>query len=62
MVVYNINVSWVSLRLRYESMPTPMVDANDKCAISNDLYAMSVIPYLAVGETMYNRGEESRWA
>lgn len=62
LVVYNINVSWVNLRLRYESMPTPMVNANDVCMIPNDVYAMSVIPYLAVWETMYNRWEETRWA
>ena len=60
LVVYNINVDWVSLRLRYEKMPSPMVDANDECVIPNDTYAMNVIPYLAVWETMYNRWEEQR--
>ena len=62
LVVYNINTSGISLRLRYEKIPTPMIDANDVCMIPNDIYAMSVIPYLAVWETMYNRWEEQRWA
>lgn len=62
LILYNINVGGLSIRLRYEKIPTPMVDANDVCAIPNDLYAMSVIPYLAVWETMYNRWEEQRGA
>lgn len=62
MVVYNIPQSWLNLKLRYERIPTIMVAPQDICAIPNDVYAMSVIPYLAVWETMYNRWEEQRWA
>lgn len=62
LIIYNINVSGISVRLRYERIPNVMVDANDLCVIPDDLYAMSVIPYLAVWEIMYNRWEEQRWA
>ena len=62
LVIYNINVSGVSIRLRYERIVEPMVEPSDECAIKNDIYAMNVIPYLAVGEVMYNRGEEQRGA
>lgn len=62
LIVYNMNVSGVSIRLRYERMPDILVNANDICVIPNDIYAMSVVPYLAVWETMYNRWEEQRWA
>ena len=60
LVVYNINVSGLSLRLRYERMPDVLVNPNDVCVIPNDTYALNVVPYLAVWETMYNRWEETK--
>lgn len=62
LVLYNINTAGKSIRLRYEKIPLPMIDADDICVIPNDVYAKNVIPYLAVGETMYNRWEEQRGA
>lgn len=62
LILYNINTAGKILRLRYECLPNPMVSETDECAIPNDTYAMNVIPYLAVWETMYNRWEEQRGA
>lgn len=59
---YNINTSWNVFRLRYECKPNYLINAEDVCIIPDDVYAMSVIPYLAVWETMYNRWEEQRGA
>jgi hypothetical protein len=36
------------IKLRYEKIVTPMLTAASTCAIDNDLYAQTVIPYLAV--------------
>ena len=60
-IIYNINTEW-DVRLRYEKIPTYMENPEDECVIPDDVYAMSVIPYIAVGETMYNRWEEQRGA
>ena len=62
LILYNINTAGQQLRLRYECLPAPMVSEIDECVIPNDTYAMNVIPYLAVWETMYNRWEEQRGA
>lgn len=37
-----------------------MTAGTDNATISNDIYAKTTIPYLAVGEMLYNRGEEAR--
>jgi hypothetical protein len=39
-----------------------MLTAASTCAIDNDLYAQTVIPYLAVWEMLFSRGEEWRAA
>lgn len=62
LILYNFNTSWQSLRLRYERKPDYMINPEDECVIPDDTYAMNVIPYLAVWETMYNRWEEQRGA
>lgn len=62
LILYNVNTAGQILRLRYEYLPNPMVSETDECVIPNDTYAMNVIPYLAVWETMYNRWEEQRGA
>lgn len=62
LIVYNVNTAGNELRLRYEMKPPIMVDGNDVCIIPDDVYAITVIPYLAVWETMYNRWEEQRGA
>ena len=62
LILYNVNAEWRVLRLRYECLPVPLVNPEDECVIPNDTYAMNVIPYLAVWETMYNRWEEQRGA
>jgi len=45
------------IKIRYEKLPATMTAIVD-ATISNDVYCKSVLPYLAVGEVMYNRGEE----
>jgi hypothetical protein len=62
LILYNFNTSWQQLRLRYERKPDYMINPEDECVIPDDTYAMNVIPYLAVWETMYNRWEEQRGA
>lgn len=61
-VTYNINTSWMMLRLRYECKPNILNAEEDVCIIPDDVYAITTVPYLAVGETMYNRWEEQRGA
>lgn len=61
-VTYNINTSWMMLRLRYECKPNILIREEDVCIIPDDVYAITTVPYLAVGETMYNRWEEQRGA
>lgn len=46
--------------LRYEKLPTIMVDKDDLVTIDNDHYSSLVIWYLAVAEMFYNRWEEDR--
>jgi hypothetical protein len=43
------------LRLRYECKPNILIREEDVCIIPDDVYAITTVPYLAVGETMYNR-------
>lgn len=62
MVVYNMNTNGDILRLRYECKPNILINSDDVCIIPDDVYASTTVPYLAVGETMYNRWEEQRGA
>lgn len=61
LILYNINTAWKILRFRYERKPNYLVNTEDTTLIPDMNYDMSVIPYLAVWETMYNRWEEQRW-
>lgn len=62
MLLYNMNKNGDMLKLRYTKMPTTMVNSTDQCTIPNATYAKSTIPYLAIWEMLYNRGEEWRAA
>ncbi len=55
------NNTWI-FKLRYDCMPEEMTDITDEVIIDNDIYAKNVLPYLAVWELLYNRGEEQRAA
>ena len=39
-----------------------MSSSSDNATIDNDIYAQTTIPYIAVGEMLFNRGEEQRAA
>lgn len=47
---------------RYVKKPARMVDPEDKVTIDQDEYSHLILWYFAVGEMLYNRGEESRGA
>ena len=59
-IVYQINANNIPLLLRYEKTPATMVNVTDECFIPNITYAKATIPYLAIWEMLYNRGEEAR--
>ena len=63
-LVFNFDDLNAMIKVRYEKTPTLMTSTWTpvNCAIDNDLYARTTIPYLAVGEMMYNRWEEERGA
>lgn len=60
LIVFQLNNNDQPIRLRYEKLPTTMTLSTDEATIANDIYAKTTIPYLAVGEMLYNRGEEQR--
>ena len=55
LLICNINIISAQIRFRYEKNPTEMTDNSSVCTIDNDIYAKTTIPYLAVGEMLYNR-------
>jgi len=59
LLIFNRNNTGDQIHVRYEKKATKMVDSDDVTTIPED-YAESTIPYLALGELLYNRGEESR--
>lgn len=61
-LIYNFEEQDQMLKVRYERLPNNMEDANDIVDIDNDIYAKTTIPYLAVGEMLFNRWEEERAA
>lgn len=61
LLIYQLNDN-KPLKLRYKKLPTEMSISTDTCTIPKDLYAKGTIPYLAVGEMLYNRWEEARAA
>jgi len=60
-IIFNLNETGDMIRLRYEKQPTTLATGID-ATIDNDIYAKTTIPYLAVWEMLYNRGEEWRAA
>lgn len=53
-VIFNLNNTGDQIHMRYEKNPATMTSVVD-ATIDNDVYAKSVIPYIAVGELFYNR-------
>ena len=60
LIIYNLDATTYPIKLRYEKEPTSMTLTTDVSTISNDIYAKTTIPYLAVWEMLFNRGEEWR--
>ena len=60
MIIYQLNQSWYPIHLRYERLPTQLILPADEVIIDDDTRAKGTIPYLAVADMMYNRGEERR--
>lgn len=56
----NVDVSGKSINLLYEKAPPTMTSLVD--ATIPDAYATTTIPYVAVAEMLYERGEEDRAA
>jgi len=59
MLIYNLNRTGEQIWMRYVKVPAEMTTLVG-CSFDNDLYAKTTIPYLAVAEMLYNRGEEDR--
>jgi hypothetical protein len=55
MVPFNLNNTGDKVHLRYEKIPTVMSLTTDTATIPNDQYAIMTIPYMAIGEMLYNR-------
>ena len=64
LLIFNFEDFNAMIKLRYEKLPTTMTSSWTpvNCAIDNDIYARTTIPYLAVWEMMMNRWEEERWS
>ena len=60
LVLFQINELDWQVHLRYEKLPTELSASSDEVIIDNDIYAKSTIPYLAIGEMLFNRWEEQR--
>jgi len=58
LILFQLDNNDYVMRMRYEKLPTTMTAITDTATISNDIYAKTTIPYLAVAEMLYNRGEE----
>lgn len=57
---FQINQAGYMLRVEYLRQPTEMTQSSDESDIPG-IRARRTIPYLAVWEMLYNRGEEDRW-
>lgn len=60
LIIFNANKTDDMIRMRYEKLPTTLTLTTDTATITNDIFAKGTIPYLAIGELLYNRGEEQR--
>ena len=61
-VPFNLNNTGDKIHLRYEKLPTAMSAITNTATISDDDFALSTIPYIAIWEMLYNRWEEWRAA
>ncbi len=61
-LLFNINQNGWMIRMRYQKTPDVFTSPTDQATIPDTDYALSTIPYLAVAEMLYNRGEEQRAA
>lgn len=59
-LIFNRNNTGDQIHLRYEKKPTVMTVSASVATIPDE--DASVIAYLAIGELLYNRWEEARWA
>lgn len=59
-VIWNLNQQGAMIRLRYEKQPIWMTAVSDTTTIDNDTYSTLILPYLAIAELLYSRGEEDR--
>lgn len=53
---FGLNQPWLPIRLQYEKKPTEMTQNTDLCTIPDEF--INTIPYVAVAEMLYNRGQE----
>ena len=58
-VIFNRNNTGDQIHLRYEKLATEMTVSGSLATIP-DAYSKATIPYLAIGEMLYNRWEETR--
>ena len=58
-VLFNRNNTGSQVHLRYEKLATTMSASTDLATIP-DAYSKATVPYLAIGEMLYNRWEEER--
>lgn len=61
LIIYNFNDVNAMIKLRYERV-FPDMSSIVGCAIDNDTFAKTTVPYLAVAQTLFDRGEEWRAA
>ncbi len=61
-ILWNLNDWDKQIRVRYEKLPTMMTTGASTATITNDIFAQTTIPYYAVWEMLFNRGEQERWA
>lgn len=62
LVPFQLNNPGDMIHLRYTAKPARMTNATDNLSIPDDDFALSTVPYVAVGEMLFNRWEESRAA
>ena len=64
LLIFNYSDLNAMIKLRYEKLMPAMTKTWTpvNCSIDNDLYALTTLPYGAVGEMMMNRWEEARWS
>lgn len=60
LILWNLSNTGWQIRLRYDKIPTAMSATTDLTTIDNDQFAQMILPYLAVAELLYSRGEEDR--